>query len=90
MSDNNNLLSSWFTPEDEEAAKGIIGPCPREILQMVAVLVNMEISARDNADDLVADGFVFKAEEAQQRADSYRASIDCLVDVWGIPEDAND
>jgi len=79
-------LSEWITDTDEESVKSIIEPCPREILQMVAILVNLDISTRDHASDVGADGFIFRAEEANQRADQYRESINALVAIWGDPE----
>ena len=80
------MITKWFTDEDEESAKAIIGDCPREILQMVAALVNLDITTRDHASDLAADGWVYRVEEANARADKYRESINALVEIWGHPE----
>lgn len=80
-------LPQWISPDDVEAAKNVIGECPGEILQMVAILVNLDISTRDHANDLAADGFIFRLEEATDRADLYRESINALVQIWGAPED---
>lgn len=84
------LLNKWFNADDELAATKIIGDCPREILQMVAALVNLGASTLEHADDLRADGWFLKAEEADQRAANYQASINALVEVWGAPETDDD
>lgn len=85
-----STVSDWFTAESVEAAKQWIGPCPREVLEMVAALMMLEDSTRDHAIELHADGFVFRADEANTRADNYRDSIKALVAVWGEPENEDE
>lgn len=80
------FIGRHFSAADELAAMSIIGPCPREILQVVAALANLAESTQEHADDLLADGWIFRAEDARQRAQAYQDSLDALISVWGEPE----
>lgn len=79
-------LTQWLDETSVQSAKSLIGPCTREILEMVAILIDLEITTRDHAADLAADGWMFRTEEAIERADKYRESINALVEVWGKPD----
>lgn len=86
MADHPQCLTEWFTADDIAEAKHHIGDCPQEVLQMVAVFLSLEWSTRQHAIDLQADGLMFRAEDATNRANRYRDSVKALVEIWGSPE----
>lgn len=82
--------NEWIDDEAIETVKELITECPGEILRMAAALVNLDITTRDYAGDLQADGFVFKAEEAIERANKYRDTLNELCRIWGDGVDITD
>lgn len=75
-------LCRWVDPAAREAAKELVEDCPGEVLTMIAALINLDITTRDYAADLEADGFVFRTEEAISRADKYRETMNAICQVW--------
>jgi len=75
-------LSAWINGDAIETAKGMIPSCPREILVMATALVNLEITTRDHAADLIAHGFILRSEEATQLANYYRETLDEICRIW--------
>lgn len=76
-------VREWVDADAIAVVKDLISECPKEILTMAAALFNLDITTRDHAGDLDADGFVFKAEEARQRANNYRETLDEICRIWG-------
>lgn len=53
-----------------------------EIVEMVAALDTLAVSTADFARELAADGFVLRAEEAQQRSILYSMTRDAILRIW--------
>ena len=75
-------LEQWIDDNAVEAVADMIDTCPAEILAIGAALMNLDISTRDHAGDLAADGFVFRTEEAEERANRYRETLAEITRIW--------
>lgn len=76
-------VRQWVDAEAIAVIEDLIPSCPGEIRTIAAALFNLSITTKDHAGDVEADGFIFRAEEARQRADNYRETLDEICRIWG-------
>ena len=78
-----DLLGHVITAKDIERTKDDIGEhATREMLMIAALCRVLANSTKEHADDLTADGFDLRAEEAQQRADAYVSTYWAICGEW--------
>jgi hypothetical protein len=78
-----DLLGHVITEKDMERTKEDMGErATREMLMIAALCRVLANSTKEHADDLTADGFELRAEEAQQRADDYVSTYWAICAEW--------
>ena len=79
------LLGHVVTEQDIEKTKDDIGShATHEMLMMAALCRVLAQDTHDHSQDLAADGFTLKAEEAEQRAETYTNTYWAICHEWPV------